>query len=51
MKIYGVTGESLGEIGEQAVQQDEEQPEWKRILASTPSVSIRKGIAWVRFIR
>jgi hypothetical protein len=46
MQIFGVTGESLGTIGAKA--EDRQEPQWKRILNAKPSVSIRKGIAWVR---
>jgi hypothetical protein len=46
MQIFGVTGESLGTIG--AKGEDRQEPQWKRILNAKPSVSIRKGIAWVR---
>ena len=46
MQIFGVTGEALGTIGAGEVERKQE-PEWKAILAGKPSVSVRKGIAWV----
>jgi hypothetical protein len=45
MQMFGVTGESLGTIGAQA--EVKEQPQWQRLLTAKPSVSVRKGIAWV----
>ncbi len=53
MQIFGVTGESLGSIGTKPEPEPEPepvpalQPEWKRLLVAKPSVSLRKGIAWV----
>jgi len=46
MQMFGVTGEALGTIGVKAEQQERE-PEWKKLLNAKPSVSIRKGIARV----
>ena len=45
MEMFGLGGERLGKIG---TSQEEEVPEWKKTLLSKPSVSKRKGIAWVR---
>jgi hypothetical protein len=50
MQIFGVTGESLGTIGvreEPKKTEPEPEPEWKRMLDARPSVSVRRGIAWV----
>ncbi len=49
MQIFGVTGEALGSIGTQpeSEQVPALEPEWKRLLVAKPSVSLRKGIAWV----
>ena len=47
MEIYGMTGERLGPIGSEG---QEPEPEWKRILLSRPSVSVRRGIAWVCYV-
>lgn len=46
MQMFGVTGEALGTIGVRAEQQERE-PEWKKLLNAKPSVSIRRGIARV----
>lgn len=46
MQIFGVTGEALGTIGVEE-EEHQQEPVWKKILAGKPSVSVRKGIAWV----
>lgn len=58
MEIYGMTGEKLGTIGQvdkgkkdanadvDAVQ-DAHLPQWKRDFLQKPSISTRRGIAWV----
>ena len=46
MQMFGVTGECLGTIGPEGERKQE--PEWKHVLDAKPSVSVRKGIAWVR---
>ena len=45
MQMYGMSGELLGPIG---VSKDNDLPGWKKDILSKPSVSIRKGLAWVR---
>jgi hypothetical protein len=48
MQIFGVTGESLGAIGAEEHQHNKQrEPGSREILAAQPSVSVRKGIAWV----
>jgi hypothetical protein len=44
MEIYGMTGERLGNIG-QTQPESETQPQWKLDLLSTPSISVRRGVA------
>jgi hypothetical protein len=46
MEIYGMLGERLGPIG--APKEDSSSlPRWKKEFLQKPSISIRKGIAWV----
>lgn len=45
MQMYGMTGEPLGKIGQEP--ETSTLPAWKQEFLSKPSVSIRKGIAWV----
>lgn len=56
MEIYGMTGERLGKIGvkyetaeekHEARQGEDDLPQWKKDFLSKPSISVRKGIAWV----
>lgn len=47
MEIYGMTGERLGAIGQARGKKQKEIPEWKKNFLQKPSLSIRKGIAWV----
>jgi hypothetical protein len=44
MEIYGMTGERLGNIG-QSQSPTERRPQWKLDLLSTPSISVRRGVA------
>ena len=46
MEMYGMTGERLGTIG-QLQPAAAELPGWKKEFLQKPSVSVRKGIAWV----
>lgn len=51
MQIFGMTGEPLGQIGSSATTKNEGEsppdPEWKQVLAHTPSVSTRRGLVQV----
>lgn len=42
-----MTGEKLGTIG-QVSEQSTELPQWKKSFLKKPSISTRKGVAWVR---
>ena len=46
MQMYGMSGEKLGPIGPKA-DVEAKSSSWKEDFLSKPSVSIRKGIAWV----
>ena len=48
MEMYGMTGERLGTIGVAEPRRSEDHlPQWKREFLSKPSISTRRGIAWV----
>lgn len=42
-----MTGERLGVIGTKESDSEGDVPQWKKDFLSKPSVSVRKGIAWV----
>ena len=42
-----MTGERLGVIGTKESDSEGDFPQWKKDFLSKPSVSVRKGIAWV----
>ena len=50
MEFYGMTGEKLGVIGQidATTSKFDDLPQWKKDLLQKPSISVRKGIAWVR---
>ncbi len=50
MEFYGMTGEKLGVIGQidGTKSKFDDLPQWKKDLLQKPSISVRKGIAWVR---
>jgi hypothetical protein len=51
MEMYGMTGERLGTIGSpQQEGGNDNLPQWKRELLSKPSISVRRGIAWVSLV-
>ena len=45
-----MTGEKLGVIGQidATTSKFDDLPQWKKDLLQKPSISVRKGIAWVR---
>jgi hypothetical protein len=49
MEMYGVTGEKLGVIGKsiETAPKASELPQWKKDFLEKPSISVRRGIAWV----
>jgi hypothetical protein len=47
MEFYGMSGERLGKIGPAEADAADELPQWKRDLLHKPSMSVRKGIAYV----
>ena len=48
MEMYGMSGERLGLIGlESPAEASAKLPKWKQDFLLKPSVSIRRGIAWV----
>lgn len=54
MEIYGMLGERLGMIGkaethDKAVPEGRSTPDWQKDFLQKPSISTRKGIAWVRY--
>jgi len=47
MQMYGMSGERLGVIGQEPEGLPGKLPAWKQGFLAKPSVSVRKGIAWV----
>lgn len=47
MQMYGMSGERLGVIGQEPQGLPWKLPAWKQDFLAKPSVSVRRGIAWV----
>lgn len=50
MQMYGMSGERLGTIGQEPEGLSWKLPAWKQDFLAKPSVSIRRGIAWVSVV-